>query len=97
MIACSLAGAGSIDYLMDLDVLTFSALEAGVTRVSYREKIEQANASATILGLLGKEGAKPFDSMLRTWESLTGREDTGDTRAARDQQRFMRDFAGGGF
>lgn len=83
---------------MDLDVLTFSALEAAVTRVRYREKIEQANASATILGLLGKEGAKPFDKMLQSWEKLSGKqEDSSESRAMQDRTRFMRDFATGGF
>ena len=94
-----LAGAGTYDYLIDLDVLTFSALEASVTRVRYRQKSEEANTSAIILGLMGGEdGKKQFDKMLKTWRQITK-----DAPAAVDTslvassfERLKKDFASGG-
>lgn len=94
-----LAGAGTYDYLADLDVLTFSALEASVTRVRYRQKSEDATASAVILGLMsGEDGKKQFDKMLKAWRQITQ-----DAPAAVDTSlvaqsfdRLKNDFASGG-
>lgn len=95
-----LAGAGTIDYLTDLDVLTFSALEASVTRVRYRQKTEDATASAIILGLMGgADGKKEFDKMLKTWRGITHDAPPAPStdKVASSFARLKNDFAGGGF
>ena len=96
-----LAGAGTYDYLVDLDVLTFSALEASVTRVLYRQKTEDANVSAILLGLImgGEKGHKAFDRMLKTWRKVTqdGAPSVSVERITASIGNFKADFAGGGF
>ena len=94
-----LAGAGTYDYLTDLDVLTFSALEASVTRVRYRQKSEDATVSAIVLGLQGGEdGKKQFDKLQAAWRKITrDPAPSGDERAEASKSKFMSDFASGGF
>jgi len=95
-----LAGAGTYDYLADLDVLTFSALEASVTRVRYRQKSEDANTSAIILGLIGGEkGQKPFEDMLKVWRGITNDAPPSPSveKVSGSYSRLKNDFAAGGF
>ncbi len=95
-----LAGAGTYDYLADLDVLTFSALEASVTRVRYRQKAEEANTSAVILGLMsGKDGQKQFEKLLKSWREITNdaAPKVGAEEVASSFNRLKADFASGGF
>ena len=94
-----LAGAGTFEYLVDLDVLTFAALETSVTRVRYRQKSEDANTSATILGLMGgKDGKKAFDKMLTAFAGAANDPDSAaEERTSRGVADFKAAFAGGGF
>ena len=93
-----LAGAGTFEYLVDLDVLTFAALEASVTRVRYRQKAEDASISATILGLMGKDGKAAFDKMLRGFAGAANDPDTaGAARAVEGVKNFTTAFSGGGW
>lgn len=89
-----LATGWSLEYLLTLDVLTFSALEAAVTRVQYQDKIESTRIGVLVAnaGFSGK--TEGIDKVTDAWAKAIGAE-SAPLKAARGALDMMKDFPGG--
>ncbi|CAK9059077.1 Uncharacterized protein SCF082_LOCUS31365, partial [Durusdinium trenchii] len=74
VVSLLLATGWRLEYVLSLDVLTFSALEAGVTRVQYQDKIESTRL-AVLTGNAAFSGKlEAVDKVTDAWAKAIGAE-----------------------
>lgn len=94
-----MATGWSLDYVRQLDVLTFNALMDRITKVTYRERTEAAWVSVATAnaGMSGK--TNQVKKITDSWAVGIGDQVALEAgRAGKDANAFLRDFnlAGGG-
>lgn len=88
-----LATGWSLDHVLRLDILTFNAFMAHVTKLTYADRADKLKTDAMVVnaGMSGK--TKALDKLADSWRGLTADDkEEAAKRTGRDGHGFMRDF-----